>query len=416
MSRVPARTRERGVTLVIMAVTILMTLGMAALAIDYGMIKTAKAEAQRAMDAAALAGASAFQVSDPAVDKNALAIARAKEFAAKHTVRGVAIDPVTEVQVFPDAEPGPDTVGVTWTRPDLRLWFASMFGSKTMGLTAHATAQAAESGTATCLKPVALPDMWNNINNVTAANTGKGTQLEDKNGNHVWDAPDLNGNGIVDPGEFEPWTFNTGDIYDPPTTGYGTTFRDGYTPATKDYGRQVLLQTFDQSPTGDKLVSSYFRTWQDNANTGNTDSLAAGIRGERCIEASVGTAYNQANGAKDPLQLAWEYVISQDGAAHWDDASNTVLGSSFGTNWLSQSPRVVVVGLYPPSYANSPSSNPIDFVNFAKIWIDQRPCSATSGGLGTCKNPITARFLGYVEGGTGGPTTGSLIKNLVLIK
>src|SRR5205809_7399093 len=91
MSRVPARTSERGVTLLIMAITIFLTLGMAALAIDYGMIKTAKAEAQRAMDAAALAGASAFQVSDPAVDKNALAIARAKEFAAKHTVRGVAI-------------------------------------------------------------------------------------------------------------------------------------------------------------------------------------------------------------------------------------------------------------------------------------------------------------------------------------
>ncbi|HEX3235419.1 MAG TPA: Tad domain-containing protein [Gemmatimonadales bacterium] len=414
MSRTIARRDRRGVALVIMAVMIIMTLGMAALAIDYGMIKSSQTEAQRAVDASALAGASAFQISDPAVDKNALAITRAKEFARKHTVHNVLItDP--EVDVHPDATV--DTVGVVWARSGLRLWFANIFGSSTMGITAHATAQASESGNANCLKPVALPDMWNNVNNVTSANSGPGTQLEDKNGNHVWDAPDLNGNGIVDPGEFEPWTFNTGDVYDPPTTGYGTTFRDGYTAPVKDYGRQVLLQTFDQSPSGDRLVSSYFRTWQDNANTGGVDSLAAGIRGERCIEASVGTPYTQANGAKEPLQLAWEYIINQDASAHWQDTPTaTVVGSTFGTNWLTQSPRVVVVGLYPPAMANSPSSNPIQFTNFAKIWIDQRPCSATSGGLGTCKNPITARFLGYVEGGTGGPTTGSLIKRLVLIK
>jgi Flp pilus assembly protein TadG len=415
MSRVSAGKSERGVTLLIMAITIFLTLGMAALAIDYGMIKTAKAEAQRAMDSAALAGASAFQVSDPAVNKDSLAIARAKEFARKHTVYGRAITDA-EVQVFPDADPGPDTVGVTWARPDLRLWFASMFGSTTMGLTAHATAQAAESGTATCLKPVGLPDMWNNLNNVTTAQ-GNGTQVEDRNGNHVWDAPDDNGNGIVDPGEMEPWTFNTGDVYDPPTTGYGTAFRDpygsGYTAKTQDYGRQVLLQTFDQN--ADRLVSSYFRTWADNSQTRGVDSLAAGIRGDRCLEASVGVEYDQGNGAKNPLQLAWEDVINRDASAHWDDASNTVVGSSFGANWLSQSPRVVVVGLYPPSFANSPESNPIEFVNFGKIWIDQRPCSGADG-LGNCKNPITARFLGYVEGGTGGPTTGSLIKNLVLIK
>jgi hypothetical protein len=413
MSRAIARRDERGVTLVVMAVIIMMTLAMSAIAIDYGMIKSAQTEAQRAVDASALAGASAFQISDPAIDKNALAIARAKEFARKHTVHNALITD-GEVEVFPDD--AVDTVGVRWSRSNLRLWFASIFGSNTMGITAHATAEAAESGNSNCLKPVALPDMWNNVNNVTSANTGQGTQLEDKNGNHVWDAPDLNGNGTIDPGEFEPWTFNTGDVYDPPTTGYGTTFRDGYTTPVKDYGRQVLLQTFDQSPNGDRLVSSYFRTWQDNDNTGGVDSLAAGIRGERCVAASVGTSYNQANGAKEPLQLAWEYIINQDASAHWDDASSTVIGSSAGANWLTQSSRVVVVGLYPPSYANSPSSNPIVFTNFAKIWIDQRPCSATSGGLGTCKNPITARFLGYVEGGVGGPTTGSLIKRLVLIK
>jgi hypothetical protein len=70
------------------------------------------------------------------------------------------------------------------------------------------------------------------------------------------------------------------------------------------------------------------------------------------------------------------------------------------------------VGLYSPEQASAPQDNPITFTNFAKIWVDQRPCE----GPGACKNPITARFLGYVQGGVGGPVAGSLIYTLVLIK
>jgi len=202
-------------------------------------------------------------------------------------------------------------------------------------------------------------------------------------------------------------------VYDPLTTGYGTGYRDGlgsgYVSKTKDYGRQVLVQTFDPK---DGLVESYFRTWAETESTRGTDSMAASIRGERCTAGAVGTDYRQGNGAKEPLGAAWEYLINQDPSAHWNDATNTVDGSSSGANWLDQSPRVVTVGLYSPEYASMPSTNDIRFTNFAKLWVDQRPCV----GPGACKNPITARFLGYVQGGVGGPTTGSLIYRLVLIK
>src|SRR5882724_7242529 len=91
-----ARRNERGVTLVLMALMLFLALGMSALAIDYGMIKAAKAEAQRAMDAAALAGASAFLISDPAVDLVAEAELRARNFAKKHSVHRI---PVTDPEV-----------------------------------------------------------------------------------------------------------------------------------------------------------------------------------------------------------------------------------------------------------------------------------------------------------------------------
>jgi Flp pilus assembly protein TadG len=408
------RRGERGVTLVLMALMMFLILGMSALVVDYGMIKAAKAEAQRAMDAAALAGASAFLVPDPTTDYTALATERAHEFALKHTVRNVAI---TDAEDSVTVDVAAKTVQVDWYRSNLPLWFANIFGSSTMGLRASATAKASESGKSKCLKPVALPDMWQNLTNSIPGKGKPGTVLpEDINGNGVWDYVDANSNGVLDPGEMEPWTFNGDDVYDTPVTGYGTVYRDpygtGYTVKSKDYGRQVLLQTFDPK---DAAVSSYFRTWGENDNTLGVDSMGASIRGERCTSASVGTEYQQGNGAKVALEPDWEYLINKDRSAHWDDATNTVVGSSAGADWLDHSARVIDVGLYDPKYAGAPQDNPIEFVNFAKLWLDQRPCGG-GGGLGTCKNPITARFLGYVEGGAGGPEVGSLVFELVLIK
>jgi len=395
-----------------MALMMFLILGMSALVVDYGMIKAAKAEAQRAMDAAALAGASAFLIPDPATDYAAVAEERAHEFAQKHAVRTL---PITEAEDSVTVDVAARTVRVDWYRSNLPLWFANVFGSSTMGLRASATARASQSGTVNCLKPVALPDMWQNNNNT--ADPGKGAKpkpvLEDQNANGLWDYVDVNSNGILDPGEMEPWTFNDGDVYDPTTTAYGKESRDGlgsgYISKTRDYGRQILVQTFDPA---DALVSSYFHTWAENENTRGTDSMAAAIRGERCTTGTVGTEYRQGNGGKEPLGDAWEDLISKDASARWNDATNTVDGSRYYGEWLEQSPRVVTVGLYSPEQASLPQDNPIKFTNFAKVWVDQRPCE----GPGACKNPITARFLGYVQGGVGGPVAGSLIYRLVLIK
>ena len=53
---------KRGGVLVLYTVAMVAMMGMAALAIDLGMLRKSRAEAQRAADAAALAGASAFQL------------------------------------------------------------------------------------------------------------------------------------------------------------------------------------------------------------------------------------------------------------------------------------------------------------------------------------------------------------------
>lgn len=412
---------ERGVTLALMAVVVFLTLAMSALAIDYGMIKSAKAEAQRAMDSAALAGASALLIADPSVNITDSAKTLALHFAAEHTVRNVAIDSLSETtrdSVVVDL--GNNTVKVNWGRTGIGLWFGKMFGSSTMGLTATATAHVEETSTATCVKPVAIPDIWDNKPHIVA-----GKEVEDKNGDHLWDYVDGTGRGSSggtvgqwDEGEGEPWTFDPslGDTYSP-STGYGTGFRDswgsGMWAKTNDYGRQIMLTTF--SPKDSDVESMYY-SWGTDSTQTNADSIAASIRGSRCQPAALGTNYSAANGGKiGPIQAAWGDLIAQDPSATWSDNTNSVTGSTYGSDWLNSSPRVIVVALYNPAlYAGSPNANTLQFINLAKVWVDQRPCSGPPGG---CKAPITARFLGYVTGsGETGAPVGTLVRHLVLIK
>jgi len=393
-----------------MVLVMALVLGMAALTIDYGMVKSEKVEAQRAMDAAALAGASALIVSDPAFDKAQGARDRATQFAAAHTV-GLTPVAADEIVIVPDLVK--NTVAVSWRRDGIRMWFANSFGVSSMGLTAAATAQVEGTSVANCVKPVAIPDMWNNRPHIV-----KGKETEDLNGNHTLDFNDKNGNNVWNEGETEQWTFDPtqGDTYAQGTDGYGTTARDldgtGNAHKAQDYGRQLFLMSLSSK---DGPVSSFYYAWGNTKSDNSASKLAERITSHECETAELNHDYEALNGANTgPVDDAWNEVISRDGNAAWDDATNSVVGSNAGANWLSGSGRVIIVGLYDPShYGGCPSCNRIQLNNLAKVFIDKRACS----GHGSCKEPLTGRFLGFVGGSspTGSPP-GSLVKRLVLIK
>src|SRR6202050_3216997 len=65
-----ANSKERGVTLALVAAAMVAMIGMAALSIDVGTLYQAKAEAQRAADAAALAAARVISISGVTGDPN----------------------------------------------------------------------------------------------------------------------------------------------------------------------------------------------------------------------------------------------------------------------------------------------------------------------------------------------------------
>ena len=419
---VPKRRRlnRAGATMVVAAVMILMFLSMAALAIDYGMVKTAKAEAQRAMDGAALAGASAFIEPDPTFNKDSGARARAKEIAVQHTVHRVIVD-TSAAHLTVAVDLAAQKVTATYTVPPMALWFARRFGSPTMGLTAIAAAHVENTNSSTCMKPVAIPDAWNN----------PGQPTEDVNGDHSWNYTDKAGSGhtdgVWDEGETEPWTFDPsqGDTYDSTTTGWGSGYRNGYgvAPTTlknKDYGRQIFVQAFtsnngNNNDNSDGNIPSYYYSWGDDGTDNSAQSLHDRILAA-CEPGEVQHTYAASNGAKQKkVGDAWDELINRDPNAVWDNSSNTVINSNKGANWLTQSDRVVVVGMYNPSvYSNCSSCNTISFNNLARIFLDKRPCGS---GNGACKQPLTAHFLGWVGGGgENGNPSGSLVKKLVLIK
>jgi Flp pilus assembly protein TadG len=400
-----ARLGERGVTLVVMALMLSLALGMSALAIDYGMIKSAKAEAQRAMDAAALAGASAFLITDPDADIVGIARQRAKEYAAKHTVHRVVVDTAT---VTVNVDPAADTVGASYNTPPIGLWFARRFGTDSMGLSAHATARAVDAGISTCLMPVALPDKWNNHSpDLVEDPNGNGIHdYNDKNNNRQWDWAKKNGE------EWEPWQYDPteGDTYSPPNSANPTGYK------TTDYGLQIPVMELDPAST---TTPSNFLAWGNTGADASDSALQARIRDPSCDQTQISKDYvRAANGSKPNVGQAWDDRINRDPSASWtwNVSTNDVDCGPSGcpSNWEDISPRVVTIGLYDPAILTSPNDNKIQFLNFAKVFLDRRPCS---GSPGQCKAEVTARFLGYARG-VGGPgtATGPLNKRLVLIK
>lgn len=413
---------QKGATLVLVALCIFMLMGMAALTIDYGMIKAVKAEAQRAVDAAALAGASAFIEADPLLDDSAIAVMRADSMSARHTVRRIPIDTTAEIDIAVFL--ADQKVRVDFTRTGIPVWFANVFGINSMGITAHAVAHVEETSKAACVMPIAIPDIWQN-NDVAGSKANDPPEELVTDG--LWNFVDNPGGnpGVLDSRERELWEFDLGtDVYDQRLYGYGSSYRNGlggsdpFLHKIDDYGRQVTLMTLAPQ---DGTVSSNYYTWGYTTNEANSATAVANrITTPNCQIATIGgDGYEvpAGDGAEvGPISRAWNTRIGYDNdglGAKWNDNTNTVDGSKYGSNWFTDSPRVVIVALYSPvAEMTGPSDNRLVFNNFAKVWLDQRPCTGD-----VCKAPITARFLGFVGGpGGGAVTTGTLIKHLQLIE
>lgn len=181
------RKRERGQTILLVAISLVALLGMAALAIDVVTLYVARSEAQRAADAAALAGAKMLVdtglTSDPCnaalvVPAQTLAINQATVVAQQNNVSGQA---PTAAVTFPNGAGTtscPNQFGinpqvkVVVTRTGLPTFFARIWGRALSSVSATATAEGynpSNSGGLSstgsvipiaprCVKPMILPN------------------------------------------------------------------------------------------------------------------------------------------------------------------------------------------------------------------------------------------------------------------
>jgi hypothetical protein len=366
--------------MVVVALAMTTLLSMVALAVDLGMLFTARGEAQRVADAAALAGAGSF-LEDP--DNEERARNEAIAYGALNTVRGQGVVIVPD-DVEVDMEQMRVTVAVRRTADRgsaVATWFARIFGVEEVDVAARATAEAAPAGAAICLKPFAIPDAW-----------------DDENGDEVYD---------------------DGEYYNATDTGYGSDFRDGVpanngidpngTTYDDDFGRPIVLK---EGTPQESIVPSWYFPWDvpqvNGAPATGANRYRWNIANCNTNPVYLGQEYMVENGnMRGPTKQGIEELIAKDPDAEWDSDADSVVNSDYHP-WKA-SPRVGIIPLFDPTREIRPGKKPIAFNNFTAFWIEEMQGNDVIGRF------LYASGVAVGNGGTGGAAEGPQIKYIHLV-
>ena len=426
MARVGCGVRsERGATIAFVAVSMVALLSAMALAIDLGMLMKARTDAQRVADAAALAGASAYRDAQGPTLQDQIS-GRAFDYASRNNVLQTAVDvsnqagPTssgtdfvwTSTEATVTMMPVTSRVRVTVRRPVIDTWFARMFGVNAMPVSATAVAEASNAGGATCVKPFALADAWDEATS------------DDNPANNVWEEGE---EWSYDPDSdyYKPWQGDPDTYGNGVETGYGSAFRDGQPPGViADRGRPLVIKP--QDPQNDFMITpGNFFAWEmpDDPNLPNCAQGGVGANGGAVQFANsicgcnnsvvtVNTPYDVKPGdMRGPTRNGMKALIDLDPGAHWDDVQKTVISPLYPnttenpTNGLN-SPRVIKIALYDPEELYKSGRIEINFTNIGLFFVEdfQNKDVAAIG-----------RFITYAPG-VGAPSAGPLARVLRLVE
>jgi hypothetical protein len=289
---------EKGVSMIMVAVAIVMIFAFAVLAIDLSLIQLAKTQLQNAADAAALAGAQVLCTGGGIDSARAEAIRIA---GLNYAVQDTAQRPVIIDES--DIEFSGDTIIVNTHRADARgdpltVHFLRVIDALSENK-ADVRARAAAVCGARCLKPFCPPDRWY----------------------------DANGDG--------EWNPDSGDYYDPVTTGY---------MAIEDIGDSVIL--YLNGPSDEFKMGWYYPVRFQGYSGG--DDYREWIAD--CIDPSVRIQIGdrleiEPGGMVGPTKQGLRDLIDEDPAAFWDEGADTVGGSLF--QW-KKGPRIIKAPAFDP--------------------------------------------------------------------
>ncbi len=427
------RTDREGATLAIVAVMIVALLALLSFGIDLGMAYTARAEAQRVADSAALAGASAFlDYTDPL---NAVQDAedRARDYAELNMVRGRMVQ-AEEPEVFIWVNAGDRTVRVRVERTGLPVWFARFLGQTELTVSAIATAQASNAGSSACVKPFAIPDRWEE-------NSG-----DDVNNNNVMDFDNTipcSGQGPNQGCQLnEVWTFDPdqGDVYRPANAvaGEGTTYSPEEAtswgskwldPTNRDAGSRILISPQYALQAGDPGWYQYWQMPESEATcpSKGTSCLTENIKncinmGDLGIGDIVSPDGDLSESEQDPIPGnrgkpvydAIRQILNEDPDIRWNETTNEPYYPNDPERSIWESSRVITVLLVHPGDIRSGASHTMRIADMATMFLEDPLQVYGSQGTNHHK-PITGRLLHYGSG-LPGPNQGQLQRFLRLIE
>jgi len=326
-------TDESGFSLVFVGLGGMALIGASMLAIDVGMLMSARSQAQNAADAGALAGAVALAYDDWD-DRTATgpAVVHAIATAKGNKVQGADVSvEAGDIEFLNDPAGEPNRVRVTVHRSAARgnpvsTLIAQYFGIKTANIGAVAMAEASPANAMTCVKPFTIPDRWVEKNPIVKP----------------WVVGDDFSRYKQPKGEL----LNPADVYEPqylpPEYKVANPAYSGYN-SESSRGEKLVLR----ANNGNKIQSSFYFSLAMTDDTGGSDyewNIAnCNTKIYRWNDPLI-----QEPGAKEgPTVQGILALIARDPGAVWNESTKKVDNSAYGER---QSPRVFPIPLYDPDY------------------------------------------------------------------
>jgi Flp pilus assembly protein TadG len=363
------RSSERGAILIHVALAIVVVFAFSAWIMDGGVMWNARAQAQNAADAGALAGAvsRAFdEFADPP-SAGGKTVTSINATVAANQVWNAAVTPAISWTCPASAfggTAGTRCVRVDVTRTGIPAYAATVFGVASQQVRATATAQVVDANATDCLKPWMIPDKWR----------------------------ENNGNQTFDPGI---------DVYIAPSAGPAA--MTGYQPRTS-VGLQATLHT--GNPSAAISPSDYYDIDVGSGGSGLRNAIA------NCsgVVVSIGQILTTQPGqTTGPNTQGANDLINKDLSASWSTSCQCVTGSN-----APVSPRIVPMAVFSPvEFTNLDRSSgriQLTIVNILAFFVEAAP----PGG------DIVGRFVNEAgilrPGGTGNPSGTSFLSMISLVR
>lgn len=384
---------EIGAAIALVALSMVALISAVALAVDVGMLVTARTEAQRVADLSALAGAGIL-----AIDPSAEAAARTEaiDFALLNTVQG-------DLAVVLPGDVVVDLVESTVTVQVMRIqsrgtpvstFFARVFGVNSVDITAVATAIAEPAGLDSgtdCLLPIMLPDRW--------AERGSPSNYGYPGIDDSFDPEtDPQSQDFDDDGVFDTY-YPPGD---PLVTGYDAT------------AIGTRIEIHEAGGGGGGMNPSWYYPWtplNDGSQLEKTQEHGPGgaryrDRFTNCLRISFvpgDLVLTEPGAMVGPTRKGFKALYDQDPEVFWYEHANGGNGCPWrpahtdvdgnpvvaGCDYIS--PRIRAMPMFDPREAPANGRKTVPFTNFGSVFVEAPPSGS--------KQPYTAIWLGLLTNG-----------------